>query len=347
MKRPNAILQCDSTTQTFHEDIHGKNYKSIIRPSDILQCDGVNSVSDSSSHNGDTDDEAYVEREPAVLAPAPQGQQSDPTAPLVLEVDQTGRLVLPSSLPLVLLTNARSLYNKIDNFIKWLLEIFPDCALVSETWEHETRRVGLEDLLTGTPFKVLSYRRPRGRTGGCCAIIYNDSKFVVEEVNVDKEDGIESVWAIFTPRNLDHKLQHVRRICVSSIYIAPRSELKSDTMSHIIQTIHFIRSKYDNKVHFILGGDVNRTDYSDVLDSYGGLKQCVTVGTRKNATLEIILSDLMNLYHPPTALAPLQVDEDKSGKDSDHNLVVFAPKSDTNFAVKRKKKLIKTRPIPE
>jgi hypothetical protein len=46
-------------------------------------------------------------------------------------------------------------------------------------------------------------------------------------------------------------------------------------------------------------------------------------------------------------LAPLQVYEDKNGKDSDHNLVIFAPKSDANYKIERKKKVIKTRPIPE
>ena len=108
-----------------------------------------------------------------------------------------------------------------------------------------------------------------------------------------------------------------------------------------------IRARYDNYVNFILAGDVNRTNYQDVLDSYGALKQCVTVGTRNEATLEIILSDVMNLYHPLTVLGPLKVDEDKAGKDSDHNIVVFAPRSNTNFRVERKKKSIKTRPIPE
>ena len=45
-------------------------------------------------------------------------------------------------------------------------------------------------------------------------------------------------------------------------------------MSHIIQTIHFVRSKYNNEVNFVIGGDVNKTDYSDVIDAYGTLKQC-------------------------------------------------------------------------
>ena len=91
-------------------------------------------------------------------------------------------------------------------------------------------------------------------------------------MNVDTEEDIESVWAILTPRQLDHSLQSVKRICVGSIYIAPRSSMKQETMDHIIQTIHMVRSRYDNQVSFIVGGDVNRTNYQDILDSYGALK---------------------------------------------------------------------------
>jgi hypothetical protein len=71
------------------------------------------------------------------------------------------------------------------------------------------------------------------------------------------------------------------------------------------------------------------------------------VGTRKEATLEIILSDLLNLYHPPTVIGPLQVDEGKIGKNSDHNIVIFAPRSNSAYKVERKKRSIKTRPIPD
>jgi hypothetical protein len=131
------------------------------------------------------------------------------------------------------------------------------------------------------------------------------------------------------------------------VYIAPRYALKQETMDHIIQTIHFIRSKYDNEVHFIIGGDVNTTNYEDVLDSYGALKQFVTVNTRKGATLTMIMSDLHSYYHPPNTFAPLHVDEDKVGKDSDHDVIIFAPKSDANFKVERKKKFIKCRPLPD
>ena len=88
-------------------------------------------------------------------------------------------------------------------------------------------------------------------------------------------------------------------------------------------------------------------DISDILDSYGALKQIISVSTRKSATLEIILTDLHTLFHPPTTLAPLQVDTDKVGKDSDHNIVVFAPKNNVDYKQDRKKKTVLTRPLPE
>ena len=54
-----------------------------------------------------------------------------------------------------------------------------------------------------------------------------------------------------------------------------------------------------------------------------------------------------NLYHQPTTLPPLQVDSNKVGKDSDHNIVLFAPKNIKKFKNNRNKRVIKTRPLPE
>ena len=53
------------------------------------------------------------------------------------------------------------------------------------------------------------------------------------------------------------------------------------------------------------------------------------------------------LFHPPTTLDPLQVDDDKQGSDSDHLMVVFAPILNQKYKVVRMKKTIITRPLPE
>ena len=134
--------------------------------------------------------------------------------------------------------------------------------------------------------------------------MYNKNQFELTDSEVGVPLGVETVWGIFSPRQLDHRLQRVKRICVGSIYIAPRSPFKKETISHIIHTIQLIRARYNNEVDFLLAGDYNRTSVQDVLLSYGALQQMCGVPTRKAASLQLILTDLHTYMHPPTALPP-------------------------------------------
>ena len=52
------------------------------------------------------------------------------------------------------------------------------------------------------------------------------------------------------------------------------------------------------------------------------------------------------MYQPPECLPPLEVDDDKTGKNSDHNIAVLAPILVTNNR-KVEKRLVKTRPLPD
>ena len=239
--------------------------------------------------------------------------------------------------------NARSLYNKAEH-LKDLYQLGPDLIIASETWERKRKQ--LADIIGTRTYHTISYYRQGGRSGGGCAIIYTDTRFKVEKLDVDTAEGVEAVWALFTPR-VNTSNGKIKRIAVGSFYVSPNSMYKTATIDHIIETIHVLRSKYDNEINFLCGGDVNRLNINSILDSYGALKQCVTVPTRNNAILEIVLSDISHLYHPPTTLPPLQVDVGQPGSDSDHNIVVFAPQSDLNFKVKRMKKSLKVRPLPE
>jgi hypothetical protein len=152
---------------------------------------------------------------------------------------------------------------------------------------------------------------------------------------------------VFTPvSQYRHKLK-VKRIAIGTIYVSPRLKHKIETIEHIIATIHSLRAQYDNEINFLIGGDFNQLDISEILDCYGGLSHVISVPTRNSATLEILLTDLHTMYHPPTTLPPLQVDTGKKGKDSDHNVVIFAPISNAQHMVERIKTTIKTRPRPE
>ena len=121
---------------------------------------------------------------------------------------------------------------------------------------------------------------------------------------------------------------------------------KTATINHIIDTIHLLRAQFDNRINYLIGGDLNKLKIGRILESYGPLRQIITSATRHSATLENIITDLHTLYQPPECLAPLQVDEDKAGKDSDHNIVLLAPITMSNNR-KRVKMPIVTRPLPE
>ena len=307
--------------------------------------DSSDSEDDSSESEYDTDDEVDATFEPVVLAPVP-GQSLSSDIPLQLEILPTNQRQ-PPPLPLCMMLNARSLYNKPDNFKNLLHQISPDISIISETWERE--RQSLENLLSSQQFKIISHKRKKvnnRQPGGGCAIMYNQSRFKVTNLELKPPEGVEACWGLFSP--IDVTPHHmVKKLVVGSIYSNPRSKFKVETADHIIQSIHYLRSKFDNEVSFLIGGDLNRLEIGPILDSYGALKQVISVATRQSATLSNIITDLGNLYHPPTTLPPLQLDEGKRGADSDHQVIVFAPISNAQYMKPRCKKIIVTRPLPQ
>ena len=313
----------------------------------MLQVDGNASFISSDSDNSDddtiidTDDEVDSQPIPANFFPVPD-QIVLPGQPLQFDVNLSTDNK-SSFIPLCLVMNCRSACNKANNLKEMMQTIGPDLILASETWERDKMR--LRDILNCKKFKIKSFYRKSKSPGGGCAIIYNESRFTFTDPDICVPEGVEAVWSVFTPVAGCTQHLKVKRIAVASIYVSPRSKYKSETISHIIETIHMLRATYDNQISVLISGDFNRIDITDILECYGGLRQIISVPTRQSATLEIVLTDLQSMFHPPTTLPPLQVDTDKKGKDSDHNIVLLAPKSSAQFRVERKKKIIKTRPL--
>ena len=301
----------------------------------IPQFDGNNSIESVNSNEYDTEDEAFGNPIAANLSPV--SGQSIPGQPIRLGVNSN--LNQSSNLPLCLVFNARSIFNKSDNLTEILRQIGPDLSIISETFEREGKKI--EAILNSRYFKNISFYRKNRSPGGGCSIIYNETRFSVKQLDINSSNEIENCWALFTPKSENNDLLKIRRIAVGSYYVSPRSRHKQEVIEHIISTIHQLRAKYDNEVHFICGGDFNRLDISDILDIYGALKQIVSVKTRKDATLEIVLKDLHTLFHPPTTHS------DKTGRDSDHDMVVLAPVCNADYRMQRKKKTVVTRPLPE
>ena len=65
----------------------------------------------------------------------------------------------------------------------------------------------------------------------------------------------------------------------------------------------------ETKFFFLLlfSGDFNKYPLTNILSANGALKQVVSVATKKSAVLEVILTDLATLYHPPTTYKPYKL----------------------------------------
>ena len=321
------------------------NNSDISLVSNIVQVDGYASCDSSSSSDSesvdsddsnvttyDTEDEIEPDNEPINISP-PQ-----------MPSKRKQKILQASSLPLVAVMNARSLYNKADNFKTFMKELSVEVGIVSETWEREEQ--SLEQLLQMSGYNVHSYKRPKVKAkkqpGGACAIIYNEKRFKATKLDVAVPKGVEACWLLLKPVE---KNDLIENIALASIYVSPTSVYKTASINHIIDTIHLLRAKYDNKINYLIAGDVNRLKIDQILDSYGPLRQIITSATRNSAILENIITDLHTLYQAPECLPPLQVDEDKAGSDSDHNIVLLPPIT-VNNNTKRPKRTVVTRPLP-
>ena len=144
--------------------------------------------------------------------------------------------------------------------------ISPDVCLILETFEREKKQ--LSSVLKSSEFEYVSYFRKNRAPGGGCAIIFNQTRFTVSKLDVQVPEHIEACWALAVPKLTDYKMK-VKRIAIGSYYVSPRSRHKQQFIENITDTIHLLRAKYENEVNFIIGGDFNRLNISDILDSYG------------------------------------------------------------------------------
>lgn len=235
-----------------------------------------------------------------------------------------------------MLLNARSIFNKSKNLAQLLKEISPDICLISETFERRLKRI--DAAINNKHFKAVSYYRKNRAPGGGCAIIYSENRFSVTDLEITAPAAdIENCWALLVPKYQDSKMK-VKRIAIGSYYVSPRSKYKQATIDHIIETIQVLRAKYSNDIHFIIGGDFNRLNINDILDSYGALKQVISVPTRHKATLEIILTDLHTMYHPLPPSPPSKWTRTRLGLMGTMRLSSWPPQVMLNLELKDRRK---------
>ena len=246
--------------------------------------------------------------------------------PCRVTIKRSNRILEATNLPSMLILNPRSIYNKENEFWIMMEQLETDICYMSESWDREN--LPLELLLKHDGYKIIKNVVQRNRKGGKPALIIKEENFHIKQLCPDiitVPIGVEAVWAMLTPKNVQNNSK-VKNIAVASIYYT-RATKRSDFIDHICEAFSILSSKYGPNLDFAICGDYNRLNINPILNLSPNLKQLISVPTRKNpdAILEGIISTLEYFYVPPFTISPLDNDKDKNGKPSDHLPVVFKP----------------------
>ena len=263
--------------------------------------------------------------------------------------DKPNRIEQALNLPTLCNINPRSIYNKQDEFHTLVEEEDLDLIFISESWEREY--LPLDQIIKLEDHTVISNVSQRVGVGGRPAIIANKKKFNVQNITntlVQIPWGVEAVWCILTPKNVknDSKIQ---KIACCSIYSKPASNKKTLLLDHISDAYNVLCTKYGRGLHFVLAGDTNDLKLDSILSLSPSLSQIVKEWTRLDppAILDPVIMTLSNLYQEPVCLEPLDADQDKQGKKSDHRIVIVKPINTINNKCSRQTRQVTVRPFPQ
>ena len=275
----------------------------------------------------------------------PEGRKTEPRQPVLRRIRRKNCGELALYLPTVAVYNHRSIWKKIRNFSTEFRELKMGIALHSEVWEKKEKKAHMrkiDELFHMDGISYISTPHP-GRRGGGSAITCDDENYFIKEIKVENPSNLELTFAILRPKS---ESSPTFSIILCALYSPPRSRKKSKLIDHITQTYHWLKLKYPS-AFFLMGGDINCLDVSQLLSISGAFKQIVNRPTRQSKILSIIITDLHSYYQEPFIIQPLQPDVPGCGKPSDHSVPVAIPYTDTSRPRKTDFELKVVRPIPE
>ena len=222
------------------------------------------------------------------------------------------------NLPTFLLTNIQSFGNSEKTSKITELEVILqlnkiDVAVLTETWLNEHTK---DQILLNNYVSFHLVRKDTLRVSGGVTILVNDN-IPTSKLDINVPEQIECIWISMRPKWLPRT---VSNIIVAGVYYpgsnstyAPNQE---DLEQHITETVHQLCRKYANPL-FVLMGDFNDLCVDDICTTCK-LNQIVKIPTRKNATLDLILTNINNkLYKNPISLPNIG--------NSDHLCVLYEP----------------------
>ena len=260
-------------------------------------------------------------------------------------IRRDNRLMMSETLPIMSVSNLRSFWPKLNNFKNDMAQRDISLSMLSEVWEKancKKQQLELDKMLNMDGLKYISTPRTTKRGGGA-AIVVSLKKFTLEKIEVLNPDKVEVVFGLVRPKKTTAK---VREIIVAAFYSPPKSRKNPLLLDHLLSTTLHLLSKYPNAA-VVIGGDKNNLNITPLLNGIPKLKQIVTKNTYKFKILDIILTNVANLYCVPIIAPPVPPDDPMCGVPSDHSTPVATPLATDTLQQTREYVVKVSRPLPE
>ena len=248
-------------------------------------------------------------------------------------------------MPVVATYNCRSIFPKLGNLKKDILERNIQAAFCCEIWEkkeNKQHQFEIENMLEMEGLKYISTPRPTGWGGA--AIIVNQEHFSLDKLNIHIPHNLEIIWGMMKPKDEN---AIYKRIIVCSFYSPPNSRKNAKLTDHIVTTLQMLSTQYPDSP-IILGADRNKMNISPILNCGLRMKQCVDLPTYNNEKIhDIIIMNKPELYKSPIIVPPVPCDVPSAGVASDHSVPVCYPHTDRNTRPVRNYRTITHRPLPD
>lgn len=218
------------------------------------------------------------------------------------------------SLPNVMVLNARSIFNKVDELKVHIENYKSDIVFITETWLSESIP---NEAIHIDGFNVFRKDRTEMRGGGVAIYIKDD---VPVKIRSDLNDKcVECLWVTLRPKWLPRKIS---RIALACVYLPPSISPNDLEVFYVyFQSCYDILSTESCDTAFIVAGDFNPSSNGfkqRVLNIHCNFKQIVKEATRNTNILDLIFTNVCQYYEVPEVIAPLS--------SADHNMVTWTSK---------------------
>ena len=339
----------DSTNESSEKD--STNESEEMNMSSELETDNDIEDSDEQSDKDEEVENEANEQEgsiPVVVGNRPPPQAPDAREPVRKTIKRNNKLVEALSLPKMTLYNVRSAWSKWSNIAEDMEMRETDVSFLTEVWEkseHKKHQKAIESMFELKGIKYVSTPRPGARRGGGTALACSQKKFNLSKLNIAIPAPLEACFGLLKPKNPTGKVH--KYICCS-FYAPPRSRNNNKLAEFLVSTIGRLRTEHPG-CRVILAGDRNDLKINLISTLDPTLKQVVKGFTNKLKTkvLDVVYTDCHDLLQEATILPPMQVDIDKTGKDSDHAGVQLLPRTNLVPEGSKLRETIEVQPFPE